>query len=96
MARVAKVLPRWLLSKAYGSSLSTPTFFRALSLAADDTKELQSDGPVPQMPPFDYTPQAYTGPKADEILAKRKQFLNPAMFLYYKKPVSHSNFDVYC
>ena len=28
-----------------------------------------------------------TGPSADEVLALRKQFLNPGIFLYYKKPI---------
>lgn len=54
-------------------------------MAADATPEVAG---VPQMPSFDFTPQPYDGPKADEILAKRKKFLNPALFLYYKKPVS--------
>jgi alanine-glyoxylate transaminase/(R)-3-amino-2-methylpropionate-pyruvate transaminase len=61
---------------------------RGLSLAADASRELE--GGAPQMPPFDFTPQPYTGPKADEVLAKRKKFLNPALFLYYKKPVSRA------
>jgi hypothetical protein len=51
-------------------------------------KEVQPKAGVPQMPLFDFTPQPYNGPKADEILAKRKKFLNPALFLYYKKHVS--------
>ncbi|XP_024386158.1 alanine--glyoxylate aminotransferase 2 homolog 1, mitochondrial [Physcomitrium patens] len=58
---------------------------RGLSLAADASKEVRPEAGVPQMPAFDYTPQPYDGPKADEILAKRKKFLNPALFLYYKK-----------
>eukprot|EP00850_Spirogloea_muscicola_P021784 SM000261S09983 [mRNA] locus=s261:99648:103044:- [translate_table: standard] len=59
-----------------------------------------SSAALPQLPPFDYTPQPYTGPRyaavltlaiiasADEVLAKRREFLNPALFLYYKKPVN--------
>ncbi|KAI5072715.1 hypothetical protein GOP47_0013110 [Adiantum capillus-veneris] len=42
----------------------------------------------PQMPHFDHTPLPYTGPSSQEILEKRKQFLNPAIFLYYKKPIN--------
>ncbi|KAL0375417.1 UNVERIFIED_CONTAM: Alanine--glyoxylate aminotransferase 23, mitochondrial [Sesamum radiatum] len=42
----------------------------------------------PQMPPFDYTPPPYAGPTAAEILAKRKEFLSPSMFYFYKKPVN--------
>ncbi len=39
------------------------------------------------LPPFDHTPTTYNGPSADEVMALRKQFLNPAIFHYYKKPV---------
>ena len=42
---------------------------------------------VPDLPPFDYQPRPYTGPSADEVLRLRKQFLNPGIFLYYKKPI---------
>ncbi|KAF3448864.1 hypothetical protein FNV43_RR09580 [Rhamnella rubrinervis] len=43
---------------------------------------------VPKLPPFDYSPPPYDGPSADEILAKRKQFLSPSMFYFYKKPLN--------
>jgi alanine-glyoxylate transaminase/(R)-3-amino-2-methylpropionate-pyruvate transaminase len=39
------------------------------------------------LPPSDHKPQPYTGPSAAEVLALRKQFLNPAIFHYYKKPL---------
>jgi len=42
---------------------------------------------TPTLPPCDYTPRPYTGPSADEVLAVRKQFLSPALFHYYKKPL---------
>ena len=42
---------------------------------------------TPQLPPFDYAPRAYAGPSADEVLALRKQFINPTVFTYYKKPI---------
>ncbi|MCE9518490.1 MAG: aminotransferase class III-fold pyridoxal phosphate-dependent enzyme, partial [Verrucomicrobia bacterium] len=42
---------------------------------------------TPTLPPTTHTPAAYTGPSAEEVLALRKQFLNPALFHYYKKPV---------
>jgi len=41
----------------------------------------------PTLPPFDHQPKAYTGPSADEVLALRKQYMNPGIFLYYKKPI---------
>ena len=42
---------------------------------------------LPELPPFDYKPKKYSGPSADEVLRLRKQFLNPGIFLYYKKPI---------
>jgi len=42
---------------------------------------------TPILPPFDYRPKAYAGPSADEVLKLRRQFLNPGLFLYYKKPL---------
>ncbi|KAL3826183.1 hypothetical protein ACJIZ3_022212 [Penstemon smallii] len=51
--------------------------------AANDVIEVS-----PRIPSFDYTPPAYTGPTADEILKKRKEFLSPSMFYFYSKPVN--------
>src|SRR6186713_1297903 len=42
---------------------------------------------TPKLPPTSHTPQRYTGPSAAEVLAQRKQFLNPGIFLYYKEPI---------
>jgi alanine-glyoxylate transaminase/(R)-3-amino-2-methylpropionate-pyruvate transaminase len=42
---------------------------------------------TPALPPFSYQPKPYTGPSADEVFALRKQFLSPAIFHYYKKPI---------
>src|ERR1700760_2625018 len=39
------------------------------------------------LPPTNHQPQKYSGPSAEEVLAKRKQFMNPGIFLYYKKPI---------
>jgi len=39
------------------------------------------------LPPCSYTPQPYSGPSAEEVLALRKEFLSPALFHYYKKPI---------
>lgn len=43
---------------------------------------------TPELPPFAHQPQPYSGPSPDEILRLRKQFLNPGIFLYYKKPLT--------
>src|SRR6202011_1936193 len=45
------------------------------------------DMKLPELPPFDHKPKKYDGPSADEVLRLRKQFLNPGIFLYYKKPI---------
>jgi alanine-glyoxylate transaminase/(R)-3-amino-2-methylpropionate-pyruvate transaminase len=42
---------------------------------------------TPALPPFDYQPQAYRGPSADQVLKLRRSFLNPGLFLYYKNPL---------
>src|SRR5271170_2149725 len=42
---------------------------------------------MPELPPFDHQPKPYTGKSADEVLQLRRQFLNPGLFLYYKKPM---------
>src|SRR5215510_3862257 len=41
----------------------------------------------PTLPPTNHKPKPYTGRSAEEVLALRKQFLNPGIFLYYKKPL---------
>ena len=42
---------------------------------------------TPVLPPCNHQPKPYTGPSAAEVLAQRKQFLNPGIFLYYKHPI---------
>jgi alanine-glyoxylate transaminase / (R)-3-amino-2-methylpropionate-pyruvate transaminase len=41
----------------------------------------------PQMPPCEHRPRPYTGPPRDEVLATRRQFLNPAIFTIYREPL---------
>ena len=41
----------------------------------------------PELPPFDYQPQPYRGLSAEEVLRLRREFLNPGIFLYYKRPL---------
>jgi alanine-glyoxylate transaminase/(R)-3-amino-2-methylpropionate-pyruvate transaminase len=53
------------------------------TLEAPETKT----GKAPVLPQTDHKPRAYNGPSAEQVLAKRKQFLNPGIFLYYKKPM---------
>ena len=42
---------------------------------------------APELPPFDYEPQPYRGPSSSEVLRLRREFLNPGIFLYYKRPL---------
>src|SRR5215216_4148105 len=42
---------------------------------------------APELPPFDYQPQPYRGLSAEEVFHLRRQFLNPGLFLYYKRPL---------
>ena len=39
------------------------------------------------LPPCAHQPVPYTGPSAEKVLALRKEYLNPGLFLYYKKPI---------
>ncbi len=42
--------------------------------------------PIP-LPPTPHSPTPYTGPSAADVLALRKQYLSPGLFLYYKQPI---------
>ncbi len=42
---------------------------------------------APQLPKFEHKPGQYRGPAADEVLRVRREFLNPGIFLYYKRPL---------
>src|SRR6476620_1013248 len=53
------------------------------TLEAAETKTAKA----PALPPTSHNPRPYAGPSAEQVLAKRKQFLNPGLFLYYKKPL---------
>lgn len=39
------------------------------------------------LPPFDFQPVPYAGPSLEEILHLRRQFVNPAIFHYYREPL---------
>ncbi|MBX7123630.1 MAG: aminotransferase class III-fold pyridoxal phosphate-dependent enzyme [Opitutaceae bacterium] len=42
---------------------------------------------APSLPPSPYVPKPYSGPSAEEVLAMRRQYLNPVIFHYYRKPI---------
>ena len=39
------------------------------------------------LPPTNHQARKYVGPSAEEVLALRKAYMNPGIFLYYKKPL---------
>ena len=39
------------------------------------------------LPPSSHVPAPYTGPSAEEVLALRRQYVNPALFAYYRRPI---------
>jgi alanine-glyoxylate transaminase/(R)-3-amino-2-methylpropionate-pyruvate transaminase len=43
--------------------------------------------PPPILPPCNFQPKSYAGPSADEVYRLRKEFLNPALFHLYQKPL---------
>ncbi|SPE52256.1 Aminotransferase class-III [Verrucomicrobia bacterium] len=42
---------------------------------------------APTLPATNHQPRAYQGPSADEVYRLRKEYLNPALFHLYKKPL---------
>ncbi|KAF6174057.1 hypothetical protein GIB67_020239 [Kingdonia uniflora] len=63
-----------------------PRFFS--QVAQTETSISENEFFVPKMPSFDYSPPPYNGPTAAEILKKRREFLSPSMFTFYKKPLN--------
>lgn len=43
--------------------------------------------PLPELPPCSFTPEPYSGPSKDQVLASRQAHLNPAIFHYYSEPL---------
>src|SRR6266850_2141371 len=40
-----------------------------------------------ELPPTSHRPQPYSGPSKQEVLAVRRQYLSPALLLYYREPI---------
>ncbi|XP_027352595.1 alanine--glyoxylate aminotransferase 2 homolog 3, mitochondrial-like [Abrus precatorius] len=62
-------------------------FSRGVSLPATE-KTKDAVPAVPELPAFDYTPPAYSGPSGDDILAKRREYLSPSILHFYKTPLN--------
>jgi alanine-glyoxylate transaminase/(R)-3-amino-2-methylpropionate-pyruvate transaminase len=41
----------------------------------------------PLMPSIEHTPRPYAGPSKQEVLAMRRRYCHPSMFLYYREPL---------
>lgn len=67
-----------------GHGFPLRSFFSSMAMAS----AAQKPAVLPQLPPFDHTPNPYSGPSPHEILAKRRQFMNPGILLYYKNPIT--------
>ncbi|PON53556.1 Aminotransferase class-III [Parasponia andersonii] len=80
-------MQRFIARRVLSGSGQFPRWF---SHAAQKEASLHDNNGVvvPKIPPFDYSPPPYDGPSADEILAKRKQYLSPSMFYFYQKPLN--------
>ncbi|KAB1224585.1 hypothetical protein CJ030_MR2G004977 [Morella rubra] len=77
------------LARRVSSARNSVIAHRCLYQVARKEASLQeNDVSVPKMPPFDYSPPPYNGPSADEILAKRREYLSPSVFHFYKKPLN--------
>ncbi|GAA0177735.1 hypothetical protein LIER_29742 [Lithospermum erythrorhizon] len=66
-------------------SIFTPRSFSTSAQTSNIHQE--NEAILNKMPPFDYVPPPYTGPSAAQILKKRQQYLNPAVFHLYKDPL---------
>ena len=56
-------------------------------VASRSFSTLASTQSAPNLPPFDYKPQPYTGPSFEEVERLRKTYLSPGLLTYYQKPV---------
>lgn len=67
---------------------SSPYLRRPFSQLATQSSDTSLSDKLPKLPPFDYTPPPYDGPSAAEIMRKRRDFLSPSMFYFYKNPLN--------
>ena len=88
MQRLISPAARRVLSETNKCSLRWQGRRCFSQVAQKEAEADNNDVVVPKMPPFDYSPTPYTGPSAEEILSKRKQYLSPSLFHFYNKPVS--------
>lgn len=80
-------LQRQILKRSVKESKAKLIICSSFSTAASASASAVATTP-PQLPPFDHEPKPYTGPTADQVFQKRKQFLGPSLFHYYQKPLN--------
>lgn len=84
--RMQRILHRTLAQRNFHAN---PLCISQLKyLHTQSTLQENDDFLLPKMPHFDYTPPPYIGPSAAEILKKRKEFLSPSIFHFYKSPLN--------
>ncbi|XP_074584580.1 alanine--glyoxylate aminotransferase 2 homolog 2, mitochondrial-like isoform X1 [Curcuma longa] len=82
-----RVLFRRFSSSSSSFALNAKRVFSQSSAVAT-ADENAAAAVLAKMPRFDYTPPPYDGPRSEEILRKRSEFLSPSMFYFYKKPLN--------
>ncbi|KAG6537662.1 hypothetical protein ZIOFF_002757 [Zingiber officinale] len=82
-----RVLFRRFSSSSSSFALNSRRVFSQSSAVAT-ADENAAAAVLAKMPHFDYTPPPYDGPRSEEILRKRSEFLSPSMFHFYKKPLN--------
>ncbi|KAJ8492419.1 hypothetical protein OPV22_014140 [Ensete ventricosum] len=73
-----------LLRRLYSSVPPSRRLSQSAAVAADGVDAAV----LPIMPPFDYIPPPYHGPRAAEIVRKRSEFLSPSISYLYKNPLN--------
>jgi hypothetical protein len=80
-------MKRFLLRRAFSSLASKRSYSGIAAAEAVASHSDEYAAVLQKMPPFDYTPPPYDGPRAAEILSKRNKYLSPSLFHFYTKPV---------
>ncbi|CAK7343648.1 unnamed protein product [Dovyalis caffra] len=81
-------MQRYITKRVLSSTNSLRSRRCFSELARKQTSLQENEIHIPQLPPFDYSPPPYTGPSAEEILAKRQQYLSPSLFHLYSNPLN--------
>lgn len=72
------------------SLLQSPVALLGRAFASQPASALH-EKPPPQLPPFSYEPQPYTGPSKEEVLSLRKKYLSPCKGLLGHTPHTTKN-----